>query len=59
MCSGASGSLFLVFGMLLGVFFVGQCVRGEPLRVRPLMLFGAGLVLVGIQFVAHGAARAR
>jgi len=51
---GRIGILFVLVGMLPGVFFVSQWLRGEPLRVRPLMLLGAGLVLVGIQFVVMG-----
>jgi len=27
---------------------------GEPIRVRPLMLFGAGLILLGIQLILMG-----
>jgi hypothetical protein len=51
---GRIGILFVVVGMLPGGFFVWQYVQGEPLRVRPLMLLGAGLVLVGIQFGLMG-----
>jgi len=51
---GRIGILFLVVGCLPGIFFVGQYLHHEPLRVRPLMLLGVGLVLVGIQFVLMG-----
>jgi glycosyltransferase involved in cell wall biosynthesis len=51
---GRIGILFVVAGMLPNLFFVAQWLSGEPLRVRPLMLLGAGLVLVGIQFVVMG-----
>jgi glycosyltransferase involved in cell wall biosynthesis len=51
---GRVGLLFLVIGTLLGVWFVALWVGGEPIRVRPLMLFGAGLVLLGIQFILMG-----
>ncbi len=65
---GRIGILFLVLGCLPGFFFIAQWINHEPLRVRPLMLLGVGLVLVGIQFVlmgligemiAHMGARAR
>lgn len=65
---GRIGILFLVLGCLPGFFFIAQWFNHEPLRVRPLMLLGVGLVLVGIQFVlmgligemiAHMGARAR
>lgn len=51
---GRIGILFLVLGCLPGFFFVAQWINHEPLRVRPLMLLGVGLVLVGIQFVLMG-----
>lgn len=64
---GRIGVLFLAIGLGLGAWFVVQWLQGEPLRVRPLMLFGAGCVLLAIQFIlmgllgemiAHQAARA-
>ena len=51
---GRIGLAFLVVGALIGVWFVAQWLGGEPIRVRPLMLFGAGLVLLGIQFILMG-----
>jgi glycosyltransferase involved in cell wall biosynthesis len=51
---GRIGLLFLGVGVLVGVGFVIQWLGGDPIRVRPLMLFGAGLVLLGIQFILMG-----
>jgi glycosyltransferase involved in cell wall biosynthesis len=51
---GRIGLAFLVLGFGLGVWFVAQWIGGEPMRVRPLMLVGAGLALVGIQFILMG-----
>jgi len=51
---GRIGLLFLVAGFGLGVWFTVQWLNGEPLRVRPLMLFGAASVLLGIQFILMG-----
>ena len=51
---GRVGLLFLSFGTLLGLWFVALWLGGEPIRVRPLMLFGAGLVLLGIQLILMG-----
>jgi glycosyltransferase involved in cell wall biosynthesis len=51
---GRVGLAFLLAGAGLGVWFTAQWIMGEPLRVRPLMLFGAGLVLLGIQFMLMG-----
>ena len=48
------GLTFLLVGFGLGVWFVVQWAHGEPLRVRPLMLFGAASVLLGIQFILMG-----
>ena len=51
---GRIGLTFLLVGFGLGVWFVVQWAHGEPLRVRPLMLFGAASVLLGIQFILMG-----
>jgi glycosyltransferase involved in cell wall biosynthesis len=51
---GRIGLAFLLAGFGLGVWFVWQWSQGEPLRVRPLMLFGAAAVLLGIQFILMG-----
>jgi glycosyltransferase involved in cell wall biosynthesis len=51
---GRIGLLFLAVGFALGGWFVVQWLGGAPLRVRPLMLFGTGLVLLGIQFILMG-----
>lgn len=51
---GRIGLLFLVVGVLIGVWFIVQWAGGEPIRVRPLMLFGVGMVVLGIQFVLMG-----
>jgi len=51
---GRVGLLFLTIGVLLGMWFVILWLGGEPIRVRPLMLFGAGLVLLGIQLILMG-----
>jgi glycosyltransferase involved in cell wall biosynthesis len=51
---GRIGLLFFIFGSGIGLFFVGLWFTGEPIHVRPLMLFGAGLVLLGFQFVLMG-----
>ena len=51
---GRVGLAFLAIGLLIGLWFVGLWVRGEPIRVRPLMLFGSGLGLIGIQFILMG-----
>jgi glycosyltransferase involved in cell wall biosynthesis len=51
---GRIGLLFLVVGVGIAAWFVVQWLQGDPIRVRPLMLFGAALVLLGIQFVLMG-----
>lgn len=51
---GRIGLLFLLAGFGLGGWFVAQWLHGDPLRVRPLMLFGAAAVLLGIQFILMG-----
>lgn len=51
---GRIGLVFLLAGFGLAVWFVAQWLHGDPLRVRPLMLFGAASVLLGIQFILMG-----
>jgi glycosyltransferase involved in cell wall biosynthesis len=51
---GRIGLLCLALGVVIGLWFVLQWILGEPMRVRPLMLFGAGLVLLGIQLILMG-----
>jgi len=51
---GRIGLLFLVVGGGIGAWFVAQWLNGAPLRVRPLMLFGTGLAVIGIQFILMG-----
>lgn len=51
---GRIGVLFLTIGFGLAVWFVAQWLHGDPLRVRPLMLFGAACVLLAIQFILMG-----
>ncbi len=51
---GRVGLMFFLAGTGIGLWFVGLWFAGEPIRVRPLMLFGAGLVLLAFQFVLMG-----
>ena len=51
---GRIGALFFGAGAVIGIWFIVQWAGGEPMRVRPLMLFGVGAVLLGIQFVLMG-----
>jgi len=51
---GRVGLLSLFLGSLLGLWFIALWIGGEPIHVRPLMLFGAGLVLLGIQLILMG-----
>lgn len=51
---GRIGLGSFVAGSLLGLWFVALWLGGEPMRVRPLMLFGAGLILLGVLLVLMG-----
>jgi glycosyltransferase involved in cell wall biosynthesis len=51
---GRLGVLFLGLGMALNVYMAGIWVVEQRLRVRPLLLFGVILVIVGIQFISMG-----
>jgi hypothetical protein len=43
-----------MLGAAIGVWFVVQWANGAPMRVRPLMLFGMGLAVIGIQLILMG-----
>ena len=51
---GRIGLGFLTLGGAIGVWFVVQWANGAPIRVRPLMLFGMGLAVIGIQLILMG-----
>jgi len=51
---GRLGALFLAVGMLLNLYMAGIWVVEQKLRVRPLLLFGVILVIIGIQFISMG-----
>jgi len=51
---GRIGLLFFGGGSVIALVFLVQWILGEALRVRPIMLVGAGLVILGIQFVLMG-----
>jgi len=51
---GRIGLLFIALAAAVGVYFLVLWGMGEPIRVRPLMLFGAGLGLVGVQLILMG-----
>ncbi len=51
---GALALVFLLAGVLLDGWFLVQWMGGAPMRVRPLMLLGIGLIIVGIQIGSMG-----
>lgn len=51
---GRLGMAFIVGGALVEGWFFLQWALGEPLRVRPLLILGAVLVIVGIELVSIG-----
>jgi glycosyltransferase involved in cell wall biosynthesis len=51
---GRIGLLSAGAGSLIGLYFLGLWLAGEPLRVRPLLILGAVLVILGIQFGSLG-----
>jgi hypothetical protein len=51
---GRLGVLFLTVGALLNLYMAGIWIIESRLRVRPLLLFGVILVILGIQFISMG-----
>ena len=51
---GRIGMLFMGIAGVIGLYFVVLFAQGDPVRVRPLMVAGAGLGLVGVQLILMG-----
>jgi len=51
---GRAGLAFLGVGILIEVMFLVQWALGEPLRVRPLLVLGGVLAILGIQLLSMG-----
>jgi len=51
---GRIGVFFAIVGALITVGFSWRWVLGEGLRLRPALLFGAVLIILGIQFISMG-----
>lgn len=51
---GSIGMLCLVGGGGISLYFVLQWILGEPMRLRPIMVAGWVLILLGIQFFSIG-----
>jgi hypothetical protein len=51
---GRLGLLFGGVGTLVLAWFLGVWIVEQALRLRPMLLFGVALVLVGVQFVSLG-----
>ncbi|MCX5800921.1 MAG: glycosyltransferase family 2 protein [Candidatus Eisenbacteria bacterium] len=51
---GRLGLFFLIVGLGINVYFAGLWATGQPLRVRPLLLFAVVLIILGIQFISMG-----
>lgn len=52
---GGIGTLFLILGVLVELYLtVDKLVFGEPIGQRPLLLLGALLIIVGVQFLSLG-----
>jgi hypothetical protein len=51
---GRVGLAFGAVGLLILLYFLGVWLVEHALRIRPLMLVGIALVLVGVQFVSLG-----
>lgn len=51
---GRLGVLFLAAGLTLNLYMAAIWVIEEKLRVRPLLLFGVILVIIGVQFISMG-----
>ena len=51
---GGIGLVCLSFGFLINAYFGFQWIIGFPLHLRPIMIFGWVLLIMGLQFVLMG-----
>jgi glycosyltransferase involved in cell wall biosynthesis len=51
---GRVAMVFFGIGSLMLAYVVARWLTGDPIRVRPLLLFGVGFEIVAIQFVSLG-----
>ena len=51
---GRIGLAFIGIAALIALYFIALFFHGDPVRVRPLMLFGAALGLAGVQLILMG-----
>jgi len=51
---GLVALVFVGIGGLIEAWFLVQWMLGTGLRVRPLLLLGAGLIVIGIQIASMG-----
>jgi len=51
---GRIGVFFALVGAVITIGFSWRWVLGEGLRLRPALLFGAVLIILGIQFISMG-----
>ena len=51
---GVIGLFFLFSGSLINGFFIMQWLSGYTMHIRPLMVFGWVVLIMGIQFISIG-----
>jgi len=51
---GRMGVLFLLGGLLINLYMAGIWLIEGALRVRPMLIFGVILIILGIQFISMG-----
>jgi glycosyltransferase involved in cell wall biosynthesis len=51
---GRMGLMFTAVGGGILLWFLGQWIMGEGLRIRPLMLLGVTFIILAVQFVSLG-----
>jgi glycosyltransferase involved in cell wall biosynthesis len=51
---GVVGAACLLLGGAVSAWFMAQWLSGVPMHVRPIMIFGWILIVLGIQFVSMG-----
>ena len=51
---GFIGLLFIFLGSVISGYFIFQWISGVPMHVRPMMVFGIALLIIGVQFISLG-----
>jgi len=51
---GCLGVVFLLIGFIISLYFALQWILGNPMHIRPMIVFGWIMIVLGVQFISIG-----